>query len=557
MRRLISVVSFGIFLIQFLNAQESLKSTEEEYYNFLSLTGGTNRPSLNYRTLSDSVWIINNQEQNIWSKNNLGTKRTLWLSESPGTNWFTRGVEKSVKLKIYGPEWFNSYNAAEPYGQNDGALWQGKGYNTSLTAGARLEAFGFELTLKPQLSWSENKKYEYIKGVNGSPYSYFVNGIDLVQRYGDSSFWNFAFGDSEIRYTWHKFTLGFGTQNPWLGPAGINPMLGSNNAGGYPKIDIGFRRTDVTLPYLGWYIGQIESRLWTGCLYESDYFDSNPDNDKRLLTALSFAYKPSFVPGASIGINRIFTSRWKAQNLKYIPRLFTTEKLNDVEGDGEDQKVSINLDWLWDKVGFEVYGELGIDDFTSQQMSNPFHTAIYTVGVNQSFELKFSKLNSKFKDIKTMLILEYNDFEMSQDFQLQWPYGGYYFHGKIYQGYTNNGQILGAGSCYAGNAQFVGIKFFTKSGYLMPFFKRSSPDNNYIYSMAVTADASDGTAISQRHWARFKTHYSYGVELFTFLFNQLQLKASYEYDWITFPRYDDTKAGIANYYCSLMLKYNL
>ena len=101
MRRLIKVISAGIFLIQFLNAQESLKSTEEEYYNYLSLTGGTNRPSLNYRTLSDSVWQINDQEQNIWSQNNLGTKRTLWQSDSEDTNWFTRGIEQSVKIKGY------------------------------------------------------------------------------------------------------------------------------------------------------------------------------------------------------------------------------------------------------------------------------------------------------------------------------------------------------------------------------------------------------------------------------------------------------------------------
>ena len=42
-----------------LNAQESLKSIEEDYYDFLSLTGVVERPTLGYRTLSDSVWLFN------------------------------------------------------------------------------------------------------------------------------------------------------------------------------------------------------------------------------------------------------------------------------------------------------------------------------------------------------------------------------------------------------------------------------------------------------------------------------------------------------------------
>ena len=39
-----------------ISAQEALKSIEENYYDFLSLTGVVERASLGYRTLSDSVW---------------------------------------------------------------------------------------------------------------------------------------------------------------------------------------------------------------------------------------------------------------------------------------------------------------------------------------------------------------------------------------------------------------------------------------------------------------------------------------------------------------------
>ena len=115
----------SLLLPPLLSAQEALKSAEEEYYDFLSLTGQAERPTLGYRTLSDSEWTIAD-ENHIWAENNLGTKFTLWENETPAENRFANGIDQSVKVRIYGPEWYNSYNTAAPYGQNDGALWQGK-----------------------------------------------------------------------------------------------------------------------------------------------------------------------------------------------------------------------------------------------------------------------------------------------------------------------------------------------------------------------------------------------------------------------------------------------
>ena len=83
------IFSFSNF---YLTAQEALKSTEEEYYDFLSLQGLVERPTLGYRTLSDSVWKFvdeeaDNSDQNIWKNNNLGTTFTLWEASSKDKNW--------------------------------------------------------------------------------------------------------------------------------------------------------------------------------------------------------------------------------------------------------------------------------------------------------------------------------------------------------------------------------------------------------------------------------------------------------------------------------------
>lgn len=531
-------------------AQEALKSTEEEYYDFLSLTGQAERPTLNYRTLSDSEWQVTD-ENHLWKDNNLGTKRTLYESDSTETNWFTAGIDRSVKLKLYGPEWFNSYNTKAPYGQNDGALWQGKGYNTSLTAGARLEAFGFEATFKPQVIWSQNREFDYMPGVYGSEYSYFWKGnIDLVQRYGDSSFWTFDWGDTEIRYSWNNFTVGFGFQSPWLGPAFLNPMLGSNNAGTYPKFDIGLRKTKVYMPYTDWYLGEIEGRAWLGYLTESDYFDNDSTNNHRQLTGFSVAYSPSILPEFTISINKISLARWDEKSAKYLNPLYDSNEV-------EDQKASFGADLLFPAVGFEVYGELGVDDYNARGFANPFHTAIYTVGAKK--ELSFFRRFQKF-NIRPEIIFEWSNFEMSQDFQLQWNYMGYYSHSLIAQGYTQRGQILGAGSGYFGNSQYIALRTHFSKGNVTLFLHYNRPDTNYLNNFGVNTKYEDWQKEGKKQhdqWAQYKSMRTYGINIQYFLTQSLLIGVDFNTSWIVNPEYKKEKgSGYRNSYGALRIKYN-
>lgn len=549
----LSVFSSSLF------AQEALKSTEEEYYDFLSLTGAAERPTLNYRTLSDSEWQVTD-EKHLWKDNNLGTKRTLYESDSTETNWFTAGIDRSVKLKLYGPEWFNSYNTKAPYGQNDGALWQGKGYNTSLTLGARLEAFGFEATFKPQVSWSQNREFDYMPGVYGSEYSYFWKGnIDLVQRYGDSSFWTFDWGDTEIRYSWKKLTAGFGTQAIWLGPAFLNPMLHSNNAATYPKFDVGLRKTEIYIPHIDWNIGYIEGRIWTGYLSESDYFDNDSSNDHNLIHGFTFSYAPSFLPGFTVGLNRTCLVKSSKENLKYVIPVGNNTHVGE-QGAGEDQKFSFTADYLFPSVGFEIYGEIGTDDYAPGGGFKGYqryltHTMTYTVGAKKSITI------SEEKKIYSELVFEWNNTEMSQNYQLV---GGYSFgfHYQITQGYTNRGQWLGSGIGYGGNSQHLEYRIYYPKGSTFLCIGRNNPDNNYIYAKAINSNTNE-TGIKYSH--AFKANYYFGATTTYFINKNFSATAGAAFDLIINPLYnirneDKETVGndqINNWHFEFALKYRL
>lgn len=524
-------------------------NNQEEYYDFLSLCGLTERPTLGYQTLSDSKCEIETDILHLWDKHILESTKILWESPLSSHSFLQNGFYNGIRLKIFGPEWFNSYNTALPYGQNDGSLWQGKGYNTSFSAGINLKLFGIEATFKPQITWSQNKDFEYLPGVYGDSHSYFWAGnIDLVQRYGDSSLWQFDWGDSEIRYSFYNFTFGFGTQSPWLGPAVLNPMLGSNNAGTYPKFDFGLRKTNMIIPGLNWNLGKLESRIWVGQLTESDYFDNNGKKDKNLVNGFNLSFSPAFAESLTIGATKICISRWGDNFIKYLNPFYSDNNWEN-GATGEDQKASVYFDLLFDKIGFEIYSELGIDDYSSEPIANAFHTMIYTIG--------FKKAHTFNKKLSGELIFEWNNFEMSQDFQLQWGYMGYYSHGLIAEGYTQNGQIIGAGSGYMGNSQYLAYKLYYEDGVTKFYIHRNCPDTNFIYNKAIGNISTYGTEIASQYYAANRTFLTFGISNTYLGLSNISLTGEINYSLVFYNTYNRYLVGnyTHNFYFSNTIKY--
>jgi len=515
---------FFLLLAAILPAQEALKSVEEEYYDFLALQGLAELPTLNYRTLSDSVWNINEDAEHPWQNNNLGVFHPLFGDS---------------RLRVYGPDLFMSYNTTAPYGQNDGVLWQGRGFNSSLKTGARFEGYGVEFTLLPHFAFSQNAYFDIMPSHYENIYGYFwgydaprsnKGGMDAPQRFGNKSFFDWDFGDSEIRYTWKTLTVGFGTQTIWLGPAYINPILHSNNAPAYPKFDIGLRRQKFTIPGLDWYAGDVELRLWVGRLTESDYFDNDDSNNYTMIHGLAVAYAPSFIQGLTIFANRVCLVPWEWANIKYI-----LPSNNNII---EDQKSSLGFSWLFPQVGFVVFSEIGIDDHIIGGMTglirHPFHATSFNIGFKKTLNIKPEK------KLYGEIIFEFNWLEMTQDFQLQWPYS-IYFHHLITQGYTNKGQLIGNGSSPGGNAQQLSFVLYYPKGNSILSIGRNNPDSNFIYSKAVYYSAKDKTlengTLNDTYFLKNKANFLFSLNTNYFITSEVMISGGMTYNLIINPQY--------------------
>lgn len=473
---------FVLFLFSTLTAQEALLSVEESYFDMLALDGVIERPTMNYRTLSDSVWNIQNltQENSIWYGNKLTTDYTFF---------------DTFNVKVYSPDLYISNNSASPYGINDGGMWQGKGLNAAFTAGAAVQAYGVSLVFKPQISFSQNKQFDFPNpAYSGTNYSgkagtygdYSLGSVDAPQRFGENSFWNFDWGDTEIRYTWKTLTLGFGTQNIWLGPAQVLPIIHSNNAQSYPKLDFGIRNQPIYIKDL--WLGNIEFRYWWGKLSESDYFDNDTTNNNNLITGLAIAYELPFLPGLRVGLNRTMLSPWtytEKKDLAYCMWELLIPYMRGTAGwDQSDQRASFVAEYFIPKGGISLYLEWGKNDYNSgldNIIRFPFHTQAITAGFKKNVNYK----NNKFKG---QFLFEISTLEGSMDYYFFYDWGNsgnnFYTHHIRTQGYTNRGQYLGAGIGSGGNSQYVSYKFYYPKGETTFFAQRTNPDLNYYYYVA-------------------------------------------------------------------------
>ncbi len=367
---------------------------------------------------------------------------------------------------------FNS-NYARSY--NDGAVWQGRGLTMQAQGGFTGKYGKIRYTFAPVIYWSQNRSFDLAENTNPeiNRYNYQFNtrgSIDYVQRFGPDSFFDYDFGQSEIRVVFNWFTVGLSTQNIVLGPAQRNPIILGNTGGMMPHIDLG---TDGPIETS---IGKFEGKLYWGRMSESDYNNDLSTNPNQYFTGLAVAYSPKWIKGFQLGANRFFYKRW--QDFTFQDYISGIVRYNPPEdrvfgNDDLDQTASLTMSWRFPEVGFEAYMEFAKSDFGGNVFrSEPEHARAITLG--------FIK------------VLEYNDFDIKLNYEhttLGQPknsayrfYNRYYSHSVVRNGYTHNGQLLGAGIGPGSNGDWFDAKVYFKKSMIGGTLQRIRFDDDYFFA---------------------------------------------------------------------------
>lgn len=351
------------------------------------------------------------------------------------------------------------YNSAFPFGYNDGAVWQGRGFTGAVSAGVAARVGPLSVQFEPIAFAAQNVEFALAPtGVSGNPYGdgFHPEVIDHPQRFGSSAYGRVDPGQSTIRLDVGPAAAELSTANQWWGPAQENPMILGDNAAGFLHGSVG-----TSHPVSVW-IGSIHAQVVYGRLEQSAYSPDQGSDSIRFMSGLVAEFTPRGVPGLELGGTRFFHTPWPTGGLGHAPwsRPFEgilkskLETSKNPTGDNPDdnQLASLFMRWAFPGHGIELYGEYGREDHNvdvRDLIQEPDHEAGYMVGLQRvwrSGELGATALRGEI--INTRI----------SGLQQGRGEGPWYIHSpSVSQGHTNLGQILGSEGAYGGGATMVAV----------------------------------------------------------------------------------------------------
>ena len=357
--------------------------------------------------------------------------------------FFAKGKGKWGLLPV---SLIQQYNSHHPYGWNDGAMIPAKGYQTLISAGVYASYGPVDIQFQPEYVFAANNNYEHNSDYGSKP---------------AGSYSKFFSGQSTVSLSAGAFSVGYSTQNIWWGPGVRSSLLMSNNAPGFGHFFFKTRKPLKTA------IGSLEWQLIGGQLnsddklaYENRHLLPNSLTSRdRYLSGIVISYQPKWVPGLFVGFTRAvqtYTDYNKAANLsffeKYIPVLaLAIQKKNNQFDDtlNRDQLASFFLRWLLPKANTEFYIEYGFNDYgfnTRDYLMGPSHSAAYIAGFKKIMKLRNTE--------RLELGMELTQMSQTPDWLVRYA-GNWYVHGQVFEGYTNQNQIMGSGAGFGANVQSV------------------------------------------------------------------------------------------------------
>ena len=350
---------------------------------------------------------------------------------------------KHSDIQLLPINFLQKYNSHHPYGWNDGPLSFSKGYQFVGSGGVYMRWRNIHLTLRPEFFKTASDPYE------------------TSDRWGQrtSALSKLTLGQSSFRMDFGPISIGASTQNLWLGPGRYSSLLMSNNAPGFNHFSIGTNKPLKTP------LGSFELNIIGGTLtanpiqgFENKYLKVDRlGGYSRYLNILNLTYSPIFFKNLYLGAIRAFqqpTQNNPSSSLqKYyfitLQPLFRRQYQDD--GFPIDQLISGFAKYVFPKANAEIYFEYGWNDGSSNLRDLTLeiaHSAASIFGLKKIFYI----------NNKTYFSIDAEATKMAQSpGYLQRNAANWYEHAALRDGYTNENQILGAGSGFGNNLQTISI----------------------------------------------------------------------------------------------------
>lgn len=365
------------------------------------------------------------------------------------------------------------FNSGYPSRENDGSVWRGRGLTAALDGGGSVRWRGLEVRLRPSVRWAANGAFALAAHdlPGASAWAYPWRPIDLPQRFGPDPFWAADLGQSEIRLDAGPVALGLSARDAWWGPGQENAIILGNAAGGVPRGFLGSARPlDAGFARVEW--------QWTfGRLRRSDWFAPGTPDPGRYLTGWVVTLSPDAVRGLHVGGALMSYGRVPEGGLsaeEYLSSLLPQDTST------ADHLGSVFFRWVLPESGFEVYAEWARNDRSADLedfLLEPEHSQGYTLGLEKLFSWGTER--------RVALVAELTHLEAEGTSRLR-DNPGFYGHSVALEGYTHDGQPLGAVVGPGGIQQHLGATVYHPGGRAELWVRRRVRDNDAFYQWADT-----------------------------------------------------------------------
>lgn len=469
----------------------------------------TQAPSLASCPLGTRTSLVRGEGACLWARQT--------LMSAPG------GVEGRLRLgaatvRATPVEARGAWRSAYPADRNDGLLWGGRGLSGSVSGGIHAGWGPLTVVVAPEVARSGNRPFPLPDTVSpgwsrfADPWA--VPGLDRYLRPGVRPLTVWGAGDSFVELRAPGARVGASTERLWWGPARRYPLLFSGTSAGFPHL---YAESDGELAVGP---GGVSLRLLGGHLEESDWFDTDAGNDRRLLAAAQAAWRPGFVPGLEVAVSvvrheplqegEVGAARWL--------QLFTGDPTDEVPTLRGSSLGTLSFRLSFPAEGLEAYGEVGRGALFTNGLAgvtDPGYAQIYTLGFTRS-DVSGGGVHWRMWGELTRQSMELPQPAATRaELAFTSP--------STPHGHTHRGQLLGSWIGPGSNAQALGVDLPGESGALGFFAERVRRDDDtywrvfnphysfYAYDLEWTLAARGGRSFTLGGGGSLRIHAESGV----------------------------------------------
>jgi hypothetical protein len=442
------------------------------------------------------------------------------------------GMINVFLLPIAVQQQINGHNS---FGMNDNSMISAKGYQVMVSGGLYATVGPLSIQLRPEYVYARNSYFNELESVGNDLYFAYpklvFNKIDNPSIHGeDKRYRKGSWGQSSIRLNVKSFSFGLSNENLWWGPGKKNSLIMSNNAPGFKHLTLNTTRpVDI-------FIGTLEAQVIAGRLEASnvdlprnqrnvaEYTYVEKPKDSRYIAGFTFAYQPKWVPNLFLGYDRVSTGYDFGSNTVLV-------------------YYSGSARWVMPESKAEAYVQYGINNHTG----NVKDSRAYIVGFNKLLPLvnkdQFIEVGVEFTQLETP---RNNSYKIAPS---------WYTDDAVVHGYTNKGEIIGAGIGPGSNMQSLDVSWVKGLKKIGLSFDRILNNNDFFYNA--------GSYISEprRHWVDLafssKLNWNFGKIIFNGEFTYIK-SLNYHYFLIDHGQFywDWPKQDQGNLHGKLGMIYN-